>query len=162
MTSVDQFFPTCEACPASQGVSKDKTTCMQCDTTNGNYDATLKNCVCNLNYFVVESDALGNLLSAKQCSACDAAAYPGPSGRVVDTCTPCAEEGQFYNKNRFPWRCECDSGNTQNQYSAAGSKCLFTNLTEPLENDSKRVDYQDVESRNKDDGSQQISSGAMN
>lgn len=63
MTSVDLFFPTCEVCPANNGVSKDKTTCMPCDSSNGNYDSDLKNCVCNLNYFVVESDALGNLLS---------------------------------------------------------------------------------------------------
>jgi|LauGreDrversion4_2_1035121.scaffolds.fasta_scaffold59416_6 hypothetical protein len=39
--------------------------------------------------------------------------------------------------------------------------CFFANLTEALENDSKRVDYQDVETRNKEDGSQQISSGAI-
>ena len=64
-TSTSKFFPTCERCGPGPGVSKDQTKCMACDTTNGNYDATLKNCICNLNFYVVESDAAGNLLSSK-------------------------------------------------------------------------------------------------
>jgi hypothetical protein len=103
-------MPTCEACPADQGASKDKTKCMACDTANGSYSTTLKDCICNLNFFVVESDDLGNLLGAKQCYPCDPAAYPGPVGRVIYECVPCAVDGQVYNTLRNPWACECESG----------------------------------------------------
>lgn len=118
-------MPVCEACSgANEGASQDKTKCLSC-AGGSTFNAVLKDCTCPVDQIVVER------ATTKECDPCASEAYPGPAdGRVVTECKLCPFEGQGYNNKKFPWKCECDAGNTFAQYSQAGEKCYFTNMTE--------------------------------
>lgn len=55
----DEFFPECDACPANEAASIDKTRCMRCDDPQ-TWDASLKDCVCPQNFYVMEVEKSGS------------------------------------------------------------------------------------------------------
>ena len=65
---------------------------MKCADPN-TWSATLKDCVCPQNFYVMEVEqGSGNFV--KECSEeCLPSAYPGPPGSTVTNCTPCPYEG---------------------------------------------------------------------
>ncbi|EFC48821.1 hypothetical protein NAEGRDRAFT_62841 [Naegleria gruberi] len=78
---------TCEQCTFAS--SRDRSICMTCGPSTLGFDSTLKDCKCNGTSKLVEIDAGGNYLSAKQCISCGSKSIPHPSNRYL--CSPCPD-----------------------------------------------------------------------
>ncbi|KAJ4454787.1 putative transmembrane protein [Paratrimastix pyriformis] len=78
---------TCESCLA-QGLvtSKDHRFCVGCDNSTGAvFSATKGDCVCPSGAALVDRDARGDILPAKQCWACGGMLYPGSTAPSADS-----------------------------------------------------------------------------
>ena len=78
---------TCELCTFAS--SRDRSICMTCGPSTLGFDSTLKDCKCNGTSKLVEIDAGGNFLSAKQCISCGSKSIPHPSNRYL--CSSCPD-----------------------------------------------------------------------